>query len=298
MGMMTFAPRTRFDWQLRTRVLPLGICTRIMGIVNVTPDSFSDGGAFASAGDAVQHAVRLLDEGADILDIGGESTRPGAPARTAEAISAEEEQARVLPVIEGVLRARPDAVLSVDTYRAATGRLAVQAGAEIVNDVSGGLWDEAMFATCAGLGCGLIVMHTRGLPSEWAAQPRLQDDEVIPAVAAGLRERLDAALRAGVACDRILLDPGFGFGKLGAENWALLRGFSRLGELGRPLLAGLSRKGFLALPGTAEPANERDGATHAADTVAILAGAHLVRVHDVRGAVRAAAVADAVRNGG
>ena len=296
MNSMGAAPRTRYDWHLRSSTLPLGRRTLVMGIINVTPDSFSDGGAFESTSGAVDHALRLLDEGADILDIGGESTRPGAPALTSEAISTAEEQRRVLPVIAGILRARPDAVLSVDTYRAATARLAVEAGVQIVNDVSGGLWDPDLFATCAALACGVIVMHTRGLPSEWASQPRLPGEEVVSSVITGLRERLGSALEAGIDPERIVLDPGFGFGKLGAENWALLRGFSSLSRLDRPLMAGLSRKGFLSAPGTTEPASERDDLTHAADTVAIMAGAHLVRVHDVRGAVRAAAIADGVLN--
>ena len=266
-----------------------------MGIVNVTPDSFSDGGRFASPASAVDHALRLLDEGADILDIGGESTRPGAPAHTADAISAEQEQERVLPVIEGVLRARPDAIVSIDTYRAATAHRALDAGAEIVNDVSGGLWDPAMFATCAAAACGIVVMHTRGLPSAWAALPRLLDRDVVPTVLAGLGQRLSAALAAGVKEERIVLDPGFGFGKRCGENWALLRGFEHLQQLGRPLMAGLSRKGFLSAP---DAADERDDLTHAAGTIAIVAGAHLLRVHDVRGAVRAAAIADAVLQAG
>ena len=293
---MGFAARARYDWLLRSRVLRLGERTLVAGIVNVTPDSFSDGGAFLSADRAVDHALRLLDEGAGILDIGGESTRPGAPANTSEAISAEEEQRRVLPVIESILRARPDAVLSIDTYRAVTARFAVEAGVQIVNDVSGGLWDPAMFAACASLRCGVVVMHTRGLPTEWASQVRLADQEVARAVANGLQERLHAAVHAGIAPERIVLDPGFGFGKLGAENWAMLRNLASLSQVGRPMMAGLSRKGFLSAQGMSELPDERDDLTHAADTIAIMAGANLVRVHDVRGAVRAAAVADTVLN--
>ncbi len=291
---MGFVERARFDWQLRSRVLPLGKRTCVMGIVNVTPDSFSDGGQHDSTGAAVAHALRLLDEGAEILDIGGESTRPGTAAGTSEAVSAEEEQRRVLPVIERVLRARPDALLSVDTYRASTARAAVEAGAEIVNDVSGGLWDEAMLATCVALRCGVVVMHTRGLPGDWALQTPLPKDEVVPTVLAELRKRLDAAQQAGVQRECIVADPGFGFGKRGTENWALLAGFADLAGLAFPLLAGLSRKGFLA-PET--PAAERDPQTHAADVAALLSGVHLLRVHDVAGAVRTAAVADAIRNG-
>ncbi len=264
-----------------------------MGIVNVTPDSFSDGGQHATTDRAVEHALRLLEDGAAIVDIGGESTRPGAAAGTPDAISAEAEQARVLPVIAGVLHARPDAVISVDTYRAGTARAAVLAGAAIVNDVSGGLWDPAMFATCAGLGCGVIVMHTRGLPSEWAAHAPLAPELVVPTVLAGVNVRLQAALNAGIAQDRLALDPGFGFGKRGAENWALLAGLRSFEALGLPLMVGLSRKGFLSVD-PHEDAGGRDDLTHAANVCAILSGAHLMRVHDVRGAVRSAAVADAL----
>jgi dihydropteroate synthase len=288
---MALVPRPRFDWQLRTRSLALGERTRVMGIVNVTPDSFSDGGQHAGTDATVIHALRLLDEGADILDIGGESTRPGSAAATDDAISEEEEQRRVLPVIVEVLRARSEAVISIDTYRASTARLAVEAGAEIVNDVSGGLWDASMLATCAELRCGVVVMHTRGLPGEWALQEPLQGEAVVASVLDGLGERVAAAVAAGVARERVMVDPGFGFGKRGGENWALLAGLDRLQVLELPMLVGLSRKGFLD---PALPAVERDGATHAADVCAVMGGTHVVRVHDVPGAVRAARVVDAV----
>ena len=262
-----------------------------MGVVNVTPDSFSDGGAHASTQGAVEHALRLLDSGADLLDIGGESTRPGSFAGTPQAIAAAEERRRVLPVIEGVLRARPDAIVSLDTYRAATARQAVEAGAEIVNDVSGLLWDEGMAEALAGLRCGVVVMHTRALPSEWEALLPWPADEVVANVRSGLEARLAFALAAGLTRERVVVDPGFGFGKRGGENWALLAGFERLAELKMPILAGLSRKGFLAAEVSAA---ERDAQTHAANTVAVLGGAHVVRVHDVAGARIAADVADAV----
>lgn len=293
---MSFAKRAPYRWALRTSTLLLGERTHVMGIVNVTPDSFSDGGQHATTEQAVAHALRLLDEGADILDIGGESTRPGSAAGTAEALSAAEEQRRVLPVIVGVLRERPNAIISVDTYRATTASAAVAAGAEIVNDVSGGLWDAAMFRTCADLQCGLVVMHTRGLPSEWAAQPALAQNAVVSVIFTGLLERVNGAATAGVARERILADPGFGFGKRGIENWALLAGFSAFAELGLPLLTGLSRKGFLVSSGeSVEDSPEmRDERTHAADVAAILSGAHLLRVHNVRGAVQSASVADGI----
>src|SRR5215469_4138719 len=173
---MAFAARPIYDWRLRTRSLALGRRTLIMGVLNVTPDSFSDGGHFYNAASAperaVEHALSLLDHGADLLDLGGESTRPGATR-----LSPDEEQARVLPVLEAILRERPLAVVSIDTFHAATAKRAVEAGADIVNDVSGGLWDEAMLATLASLGCGAILMHTRGVPAEWKTLPALAPAE-------------------------------------------------------------------------------------------------------------------------
>jgi dihydropteroate synthase len=289
MGML---PREQYTWKLRTRTLVLGERTRVMGIVNATPDSFSDGGEFAAVNAAVAHAVRLLDEGADIIDIGGESTRPGAGAGTAEAVSEVEEQRRVLPVIEALLRARPDAIVSVDTYRASTAREAMQLGAEIVNDVSGMQWDAGMARVCADNGCGVVAMHTRGLPSEWATQARLGADEIVPLVMDGLRSSVAQLARAGCARESIVLDPGFGFGKRGDENWVLLRELDRLRALGFPVLVGLSRKGFLR-SAVASTRDELDEATAAANAIAAVGGAHVVRVHDVARTVRAVAVADA-----
>ncbi|MFN2974534.1 dihydropteroate synthase [Terriglobus aquaticus] len=287
--------RPAFTWRLRSQALSLGTRTLVMGIVNVTPDSFSDGGAHASERDAIDHALRLLDDGADLLDIGGESTRPGSAAGTPAAIASAEEQRRVLPVIAGVLRARPDAIVSVDTYRSATARLAVESGAEIVNDVSGLLWDPDMARTIAELQCGAILMHTRGLPSEWQHQNAWPAEEVEPQVRSGLEKSLKEALAAGIERSRIVLDPGFGFGKRGAENWALLARLDRLTHLGCPFMTGLSRKGFLA---PSVHASKRDAHTHAANTIAILNGAQLVRVHDVAGARIAADVADATLGAG
>ncbi|WP_263373743.1 dihydropteroate synthase [Granulicella aggregans] len=266
-----------------------------MGILNVTPDSFSDGGRFVAVDDAVARAMAMLDEGAHILDIGGESTRPNAVPT-----SADEEQERVLPVIEALLKERPGAVLSIDTFHAATAQQAVQAGAEIVNDVSGFTWDVEMAAACAGLRCGVVLMHTRGKPQEWAAIQALTKDEVLRMVLAGLRECVDAASHAGVARERIVVDPGFGFGKKGDENYTLLAGLEELRELGLPVLSGTSRKGFLGASlkhlhgGEPAPLSERVNATTAANVASVLAGAHILRVHDVRAAVESAAVADAI----
>ncbi len=299
--------RPRFDWQLRTRRLALGDSTLVMAIVNLTPDSFSgDGLLKTEAGTgpapvaamrklAVAAAVDAVDAGADIVDLGAESTRPAS-----EPISSGEEQARLLPVLEQLLRERPGAVVSVDTYHAATARSAARAGAEIINDVSGLTWDEAMPAVAAQSGCGLVLMHTRGRPGEWRTQAPLPDGSVVPTVFAGLCEQMAQAEAVGIGTERIVIDPGFGFGKRGAENFSLLAGLRRLHELGRPMLVGLSRKSFLGeavkpVQARSMGADEaRRTATIAANVAAILVGAHVVRVHDVQAAREAAAVADAV----
>jgi dihydropteroate synthase len=292
---MPFARRPRFDWQLRTRSLPLGERTLVIGVLNVTPDSFSDGGRFVAPEAAVAQGLRMLDEGADVLDIGGESTRPGAGAT-----APEEELERVLPVVAAILAARPSAVLSIDTFHASTAEAAVAAGVEIVNDVSGLLWDPAVAATCARLGCGLVVMHTRGRPQEWRELPPLASEAVVPLVLSDLANRIGEATAAGVLQERIVIDPGFGFGKRLEENYPLLAELGRLAELGLPLLSGTSRKGFLAstlapmFGGAAPPMDARLHATTASNVAAILAGAHIIRTHDVRPAVEAAAVADRI----
>jgi dihydropteroate synthase len=294
------------SWQLRSRALELGWRTLVMGVVNITPDSFSDGGAFLAADAAVAHALRLLDEGADLLDLGAESTRPGSRAggltgsATAPAVSAEEEKARLLPVIQGVLKARPNALISVDTYKAATARAALDAGAEIVNDVSGFQWDPKMAAVCAEVGCGVVLMHTRGRPEEWRAQPQLDADELLATVRAGLGESLKAAAAAGIPHRAVVLDPGYGFGKRFDENYFLLARQAELLSLGRPLMAGVSRKSFLGRTlaplygGSDAPVEARETASVAALVAAILHGASIVRVHAARPAVEAARIADAV----
>lgn len=278
-----------------------------MGVVNITPDSFSDGGLYLEPERAAAHALRLLDEGADLLDLGAESTRPGSHAGDLDsaAVSADEEQARLLPVLEAVMRARPGTVVSVDTYKSATARAAIAGGAEIVNDVSGFSWDPRMAAACAELGCGVVLMHTRGKPEEWRTQSRLENDAVLPMVLDGLRASLRDALDAGISSDSVALDPGYGFGKRFEENYALLARQAELLSLGRPLLAGVSRKSFLARTlshahaGADRDVSEgsRETASIAALVTAILHGASIVRVHQVRAAVEAAAIADAVLAG-
>lgn len=287
--------RTAFLWHLRTRTMELGAKTRTMAVLNLTPDSFSDGGRFFSHEAALAQALTLLDDGADILDLGGESTRPNATPLTAE-----EEIERVLPTLRAILRARPEAIVSIDTYHAATARAAVEAGAEIVNDVSGHTWDAAMSATCAELGCGVMLMHARGRPQEWASLPAIPPIARMPIVLTGLRDSLLSARRAGVAADRIVLDPGFGFGKLGDENYTLLALLGQMHQFGLPIAVGVSRKGFLGRTlaplwqGETAPLEARGMATQAANVAAILGGAHIVRVHDLRTTQEAAAIADAV----
>jgi dihydropteroate synthase len=316
---MNGSTRTRTPWKLRSRTLELGQRTLVMGVVNVTPDSFSDGGLFFDPDSAVAHAMQLLDEGADLLDVGAESTRPGSGAGSragsraglisrdvdgqpsAPAVSAAEEQARLLPVLRGILEARPDAIISVDTYKAETARAALAYGAEIVNDVSGFAWDSELATLCAEAGCGVVLMHTRGRPEEWAGQSQLESDELLESVRAGLQTSLDKAAAAGIAAERIVLDPGYGFGKRGEENFALLARQAELLALGRPLLAGVSRKSFLGkalaplFAGKTAPVEARETASVAAMVAAILHGASVVRVHRVRSALEAAQVADALK---
>jgi dihydropteroate synthase len=299
--------RSVFQWNLGSRALELGKRTLIMGIVNVTPDSFSDGGQFLDRDQAIAHAERLLDEGADILDIGGESTRPGArvdagaakPAQAkaaAPAVSAEEELKRILPVIAELKKKHPTAVLSVDTYKATVARAAVGAGAEIVNDVSGFRWDPQMAKTIAELKCGAVLMHMRGRPEEWRTLPPPGD--ILRLVKRELKEWAEKAVLAGVRRERIVLDPGFGFGKSFDENYPLLGRFSELQATGFPLLAGTSRKSFigrtLGRDGKDVPPEGRLFGTLATQTALILKGAHILRTHDVKAAVDTARVADAI----
>ena len=300
--------RAIFQWKIGSRVLELGRRTLIMGIVNVTPDSFSDGGLYVDASKAVAHAERLLDEGAAIIDVGGESTRPGAvlpseansAANTSGAVGEEEERRRVLPVIRDLKKKRPQAVVSVDTYKASVARAAVEEGAEIVNDISGFRWDPKMAKTLAELKVGAVLMHTRGHPEEWHRLPPIGDPILL--VKRELRQFAEAATLAGIKRDRMVLDPGFGFGKSFEENYPLLAHFAELQQMGFPLLAGVSRKSFLgralAHGGKDAPVEERVQGTLAAESILILKGAHVIRTHEVRLAVEAAKVADVVVAGG
>jgi dihydropteroate synthase len=299
---MTPLLRTISHWKLRTRSVELGRRTLVMGVVNITPDSFSDGGRFLDPEAAVARALTLLDDGADLLDLGAESTRPGSHAGNPveAAVSAEQEQARLLPVIEGILKHRPDAIISADTYKSATARAALAAGVEIINDVSGFTWDEAMPRICAESGCGVVLMHTRGRPEEWRTQAKLPPDTLIETIRAGLAESLAIASRTGVRAEAVILDPGYGFGKKFDENYNVLARQAEFLALGRPLLAGVSRKSFLGhtlaplFGGDAAAVESREIAGIAALVAAILHGASIVRVHDALPAVEAARIADAV----
>src|SRR5579863_4335398 len=287
--------RPVFTWNLGSRSLELGKRTLVMGIVNVTPDSFSDGGQHFAPDQAVRHALKLLDHGADMVDVGGESTRPGARVgRENPDVSVEEELRRVLPVIAAVKHAKPSAIVSVDTYKAKVAEAAVEAGAEIVNDVSGFQWDPDMAKTLAKLGCGAVLMHTRGFPDDWSSLPPVAD--LVLLVKRELKQRADAALFAGVKRDRLALDPGFGFGKRFEENYPMLRRFREFQELHYPLLAGVSRKSFLgralAVDGKDAPVEARGSATISAEVIAAINGAHIIRTHDVKAVVDALKIAD------
>ncbi|RZU41497.1 dihydropteroate synthase [Edaphobacter modestus] len=302
---MAFASRPHYDWQLRTRSLALGRRTLVMGILNVTPDSFSDGGHFFAPEEAphraLEHAIAMLDQGADLIDLGGESTRPGSTR-----VSADEEQSRVLPVLSALLQERPSTIVSIDTFHASTARCAVEAGAEIVNDVSGHLWDTTMSSTCARLSCGAVLMHTRGTPSEWSSLPPLDPEEIVPLILTSLEASVVSAEAAGVLRRRIVVDPGLGFGKRLEENYPILANLAALHRLKLPIMIGASRKNFLANTlaqapnlaamsnGELPPAHARINATLAANVAAILSGAHILRVHDVKPACESAAIADQI----
>jgi dihydropteroate synthase len=258
--------------------------SRLMGIVNVTPDSFSDGGLFLDPERAIEHGRRLVGEGADLLDVGGESTRPGAGA-----VSAAEELDRVLPVLEG-LRGAP-APISIDTSKVAVAEAALDAGAEIVNDVTALRSEPQLGALCAERGCGLVLMHMQGTPRTMQKHPTY--DDVVEDVKAFLAERIEFATAKGVAEERIWIDPGIGFGKTVEHNLELLWRLGELGELGRPIVIGASRKSFLGKL-TGREVHERLGGTIASNVLALLGGAAVFRVHDVAELRQALDVAEAI----
>ena len=272
------------------RTLPLGDRTLVMGILNITPDSFSDAGQHLDPARAIEAGLRMVETGADILDIGGESTRPGA-----DAVGAEEEMRRVLPVIEG-LAARTGALISIDSYKASVARAAVARGAAIINDVSGLLYDPELASVAAQTGAALILMHMRGRSREMYELAVYED--VVQEVVSELDAALQRALQRGVMRERIILDPGFGFAKRAAHSYTLLAKLSELAVLDRPILSGPSRKSFLkeAIGDRLPP--EREWGSAAAVTASVLFGAHLVRVHNVSAMVDVVRTADRIRGAG
>jgi dihydropteroate synthase len=265
----------------------------LMGVINVTPDSFSDGGLFLEADRAVEHGRRLAADGADVLDVGGESTRPpgvrGPGDPGAEAVTAEEELRRVAPVLEGL--GGVGAAISIDTSKHAIAEAALDAGAEMVNDVTALRGDPDMAALCADRGCELVLMHMKGAPRTMQENPTYED--VVDDVKSFLAERVEFATGEGIPEDRIWVDPGIGFGKTVEHNLELLRRLGELGDLGRPICVGASRKSFIGKI-TGRPASERLGGTIAACVLAYANGAGMLRVHDVREVTDALQVAGAV----
>jgi dihydropteroate synthase len=274
--------RHQFHTWLRRKERP----TLVMGILNVTPDSFSDGGHFLAPERAVEHGRRMVAEGADIIDIGGESTRPGA-----DPVPLETELERVLPVISG-LRRESDVVISIDTYKAEVARRALEAGADLVNDISGLRFDPEMAEVVREADVPVVIMHIKGTPRNMQVDPHYED--VVQEIVDYFRERVAYARTEGIERRRIILDPGIGFGKRLEDNFVLLRELHRFAALGYPVLVGPSRKSFIGLTLNL-PVDERLEGTAAAVTAAILNGARIVRVHDVAAMRRVAVIADRIR---
>jgi dihydropteroate synthase len=278
------------EWKLARRTLSCGERTLVMGVLNVTPDSFSDGGQFFDLERAAAHAAEMLADGADIIDIGGESTRPGGAH-----VSTDEELRRIVPVVEQLGAQLPRVLISVDTTKAEVARAALDAGAEIINDISALRFDEGIADVAARTGAGLVLMHSRGTPATLHSLPPVAD--ILPEVTQSLRRSIAVAARRGVARAQVAIDPGIGFGKSQRQNLELLAKLDALAAefADFPLLVGTSRKSFIGrLLGDAPPEQRLHG-TMASLTAAILCGAHIIRVHDVRAAVETARIADAIR---
>jgi len=268
------------------RKLAVGDRTLIMGILNVTPDSFSDGGRFLSPEEAIEQGLKMVEDGADIIDVGGESSRPGA-----EAISTEDEMERVVPVIKA-LSIQVQVPISVDTTKSEVAREAVEYGAEIVNDISAMTFDDQMSSVIAQTGAAVVLMHMRGKPQDMQ-KGDLSYGSVCGDIIEYLKKKMADAHAAGIPLERVLIDPGFGFGKTGDDNLRLLKKLSEFRILGRPIVAGVSRKAFIGRITGGEP-SEREEGTAAAVTAAIMNGANIIRVHDVRAMKKVAAMADAI----
>jgi dihydropteroate synthase len=278
------------EWKVARRTLALGGRTLVMGVLNVTPDSFSDGGHFFDPEHALAHAGEMLADGADIIDIGGESTRPGGSH-----VTTEEELRRIVPIVERLRAQFPQALISVDTTKAEVARAVLNAGAEIINDISALRFDESVADEAARAGAGLVLMHSRGTPATLHSLPPVA--HILPEVTQSLRRSIAIAGERGVTPAQMAIDPGIGFGKSQRQNLELLAKLNALVTefAGFPLLVGTSRKSFIGrLLGDAPPEQRLHG-TMASLTAAILGGAHVIRVHDVRAAVETARVADAIK---
>ncbi len=293
-ALVRFAKRN-FKITYNRKILPLGLKTAIMGVLNVTPDSFSDGGLYTDPKKAVERAVQMHQEGAEIIDIGGESTRPGS-----ERISAEEEINRVLPVLKEVRKELPDVWISIDTYKAQVARVCLEEGADIINDISGGTFDPDMFRVVSEYGCPYVINHIKGRPETWKSEPIVYED-VVAEIVSWWKERIENLISAGYKREEnIILDPGIGFGKLPEHNVEILRRFEEFKVLGKPLLVGVSRKSFIGLilegflNKKTEP-KERLFGSLGAVAPAVMQGAHIVRVHDVKETREFLALLDAVR---
>ena len=274
-------------WRCRERVFDVSTRTLVMGIVNITPDSFSDGGRYAEPAAALAHAKQLLADGADLLDLGAESTRPGSTP-----VPADEQWRRLAPVVEGLRRDVPDACLSVDTGLTEVARRALELGCHVVNDITA-LRDRGMAELVAKTGAGLVLMHMKGTPATMQNDPRY--DDVVGEVMEFLVERVAMARAAGVAAECIAIDPGVGFGKAIEHSYALVAHLDRLAAIGRPVLTGLSRKSFIGRL-LDRPAGQRIEGSLAATAVAVLLGARIVRTHDVATTLPAVRIADALRS--
>ena len=284
----TFALMSIRQWKLARRSLPYGERTLVMGVLNVTPDSFSDGGQFFSFDRAIAHAEQMIDEGADIIDIGGESTRPGS-----EFVSVEEELRRVIPIIEQ-LTVNASVPISIDTTKSVVAQASLQAGAEIVNDISALRFEPSLADEVAKANAGLVLMHSRGTPKTMQQLPPAAD--IMTEVIDGLRESIAVALQHRVAADSIAIDPGIGFGKTAEQNVELIASLGQFADAFAdfPIMIGTSRKSFIGKLLDGAPADQRLYGTIASTVASVMNGAHIVRVHDVKAAVEAVRVGDAI----
>lgn len=278
--------RTEFVLRTSRRKISLGLKTIVMGILNVTPDSFSDGGSYLSHRDAIERGCRMADEGADIIDIGGESTRPGSSS-----VPANVELERVIPVIEGLAK-KIKVPLSIDTKKARVARFAVDAGAEIINDVSALNGDRKMAQTVSETSAAVVLMHMRGNPGNMQ-KGDIRYNDLIADITDYLKKSADKAMKAGVKEDRIVIDPGIGFGKTVDDNYRIIGHLAEFKSMGMPIMVGTSRKSFIGKITGGEP-HERQAGTAATVAAAIMNGCHIIRVHDVAAMSKVAAVADAI----